>query len=254
MGPDTSKWRNVEAYDFYDAIPVEGIAWECLRRDLAYQARFSDLVKENAVRAPLREDVQRRWGLRFPGRPQLSILDQPVIWSYHVNPGTVLVGEMPGILPPLPRPVSLDLPVEAEAEEGRYGVVGKDGPVPFLQLRGGSADGSLAILLPLDDDLPGRIEAIQRFWQMLKARPVLRDTRLTPYQRQRFRLMMQAADGRSAGASYREIGIALYGERRVLDDPWKTSPLRAAVITLVRNASALIGGGYLGLLRHRRKL
>jgi hypothetical protein len=113
--------------------------------------------------------------------------------------------------------------------------------------------GSIAILLPLDDDLPSRIEAIQRFWQMLKARPVPRDTRMTPYQRQRFRLMMQAADGRAAGASYREIGIALFGERRVLGEPWKTSPLRAAVIALARNASALIGGGYLGLLRHRRK-
>jgi hypothetical protein len=113
--------------------------------------------------------------------------------------------------------------------------------------------GAIAILLPLDDDLPGRIEAIQRFWQTLKARPVPRDTRMTPYQRQRFRLMMQAADGRAVGASYREIGIALNGERRVLDEPWKTSPLRAAVIALVRNASALIGGGYLALLRHRRK-
>jgi hypothetical protein len=76
---------------------------------------------------------------------------------------------------------------------------------------------------------------------------------MTPYQRQRFRLMMQAADGRAAGASYREIGIVLFGERRVLGEPWKTSPLRAAVIALARNASALIGGGYLGLLRHRRK-
>jgi hypothetical protein len=63
----------------------------------------------------------------------------------------------------------------------------------------------------------------------------------------------QAADGRAAGASYREIGVALFGERRVLGEPWKTSPLRAAVIALARNASALIGGGYLALLRHRRK-
>jgi len=113
--------------------------------------------------------------------------------------------------------------------------------------------GSMAILLPLDDDLLGRIEAIQRFWQTLKARPVPRDTRMTPYQRQRFRLMMQAADGRASGASYREIGIVLFGERRVSSEPWKTSPLRATVIALVRNAFALIEGGYLGLLRHRRK-
>lgn len=176
-----------------------------------------------------------------------------MIWSPHANPGTVLVGEVRGFQPPLPRPIALDLPSQADSEEGRYGAFGTDGSVPFLNMAGRTGAGSMAILLPLDDDLLGRIEAIQRFWQTLKARPVPRDTRITPYQRQRFRLMMQAADGRAAGASYREIGIALYGERRVLDEPWKTSPLRAAVIALARNASALIGGGYLGILRHRRK-
>lgn len=176
-----------------------------------------------------------------------------MIWSPHANPGTVLVGEVRGFQPPLPRPIAFDLPSQADAEEGSYGALGTDGSVPFLNIAGRIGSESMAILLPLDDDLLGRIEAIQRFWQLLKARPVPRDTRMTPYQRQRFRLMMQAADGRAAGASYREIGIALFGERRVLGEPWKTSPLRAAVIALARNASALIDGGYLSLLRHRRK-
>lgn len=165
----------------------------------------------------------------------------------------MLLGAVPAFLPPFPQPIARDLPSQAEAEEGRYGALGTDGPVPFLNIAGRIGPGSMAIVLPLDDDLPGRIEAIQRFWQMLKARPVPRDTRMTPYQRQRFRQMMQAADGRASGASYREIGIAVYGERRVLGEPWKTSPLRASVIALARNASALISGGYLGLLRHRRK-
>lgn len=165
----------------------------------------------------------------------------------------MLLGEAPAFRPSLPQPIALDLRSQAEAEEGRYGTFGTDGPVPFLNFAGRTDAGSIAILLPLDDDLPGRIEAIQRFWQMLKARPIPCDTRMTPYQRQRFRLMMQAADGRATGASYREIGVALFGERRVLGEPWKTSPLRAAVIALANNASALIGGGYLGLLRHRRK-
>ena len=165
----------------------------------------------------------------------------------------MLIGEVRAFQPPLPRPIVLDPPSQADAEEGCYGAFGTDGSVPFLNMAGRTDVGSMAILLPLDADLPGRIEAIQRFWQTLNARPVPRDTRMTRYQRQRFRLMMQAADGRAAGASYREIGIALHGERRVLGEPWKTSPLRAAVIALVRNASALIGGGYLGLLRHRRK-
>jgi hypothetical protein len=70
MGPDTSKWRNQDSYDFYDELSVEGIAWECLRRDLDYQARFADIVTQKAESAPFEEEAQHRWGLRFSGRPK----------------------------------------------------------------------------------------------------------------------------------------------------------------------------------------
>ena len=70
MGPDTSKWRNQDSYDFYDELSVEGIAWECLRRDLGYQASFADIVTQRAERAPFEEEAQHRWGLRFSGRPK----------------------------------------------------------------------------------------------------------------------------------------------------------------------------------------
>lgn len=70
MGPDTSKWRNQDSYDFYDELSVEGIAWECLRRDLDYQARFTEFVTQRAERAPFEEEAQHRWGLRFSGRPE----------------------------------------------------------------------------------------------------------------------------------------------------------------------------------------
>ncbi|WP_457152989.1 DNA -binding domain-containing protein [Mesorhizobium sp. P5_C1] len=49
------------------------------------------------------------------------------------------------------------------------------------------------------------------------------------------------------------MAIALYGFNRVAADPWKTSALRDAVIGLVEGATAMIGGGYLQILRHRRR-
>ena len=70
MKPDTSRWRDQNQYEFYDALPVEGVAWECLRRNAAYQASFDDLLTQDAVHLPFSDDAQRRWGLRFPGRPQ----------------------------------------------------------------------------------------------------------------------------------------------------------------------------------------
>ena len=70
MKPDTSRWRDQDQYEFYNTLPVEGVAWECLRRNAAYQASFDDLVTQDAGHLPLSDDAQRRWGLRFPGRPQ----------------------------------------------------------------------------------------------------------------------------------------------------------------------------------------
>lgn len=29
MKPDTSRWREQSEYEFYDALPIEGAAWEC---------------------------------------------------------------------------------------------------------------------------------------------------------------------------------------------------------------------------------
>ncbi|WP_407866611.1 transcriptional regulator domain-containing protein [Phyllobacterium phragmitis] len=70
MRPDTSNWRNRESYDSFEALPVEGLAWECLRRCEPYQQYYQELVAANTENAPLPEEAQRRWGLRFPGAAQ----------------------------------------------------------------------------------------------------------------------------------------------------------------------------------------
>ncbi|MCB1341537.1 MAG: DUF2285 domain-containing protein [Pseudooceanicola sp.] len=123
----------------------------------------------------------------------------------------------------------------------------------MLLLPGQDATGASALLLPLDEALPDRIEAALRLWLAIKGGPAKPDRRVTAYQRRRFRQMMQAADGRREGASYREIGIALYGRSRVETEPWKTSALRDSVIGLVEGANRLIRGGYRKLLRLGRK-
>lgn len=111
----------------------------------------------------------------------------------------------------------------------------------------------MAAIIPLDTDIVGRVEALSRFWRTIEGRPALPDTRMTTQQRIRLRAMMLAADGRADGASYRDIAFALFGERRIAAEPWKTSSLRDRVISLVKGGRTLIGGGYLKLLRHRRR-
>ncbi|MGR7993586.1 DUF2285 domain-containing protein [Xanthobacter sp. ZOL 2024] len=138
--------------------------------------------------------------------------------------------------------------------EGRHAILHPaDQASQLLFLPGAHAGAPLAAVIPLDADTTGRVEALARFWRSCEGRRVAPDTRITTQQRLRLRAMMLAADGRANDASYRDVAIALYGERRVMAEPWKTSSLRDRVVGLVKGGLALIGGGYLKLLRHRRR-
>ncbi|WGD29702.1 DUF6499 domain-containing protein [Ancylobacter sp. WKF20] len=68
MKPDTSRWRDSRTYDYFDDLSVEGLAWECLRRDPSYQQAYRDLVNADRATAPLPAEVEHRWGLRFRGQ------------------------------------------------------------------------------------------------------------------------------------------------------------------------------------------
>ena len=66
MRHDTSDWRDDRSYDFFDTLPIEGLAWECLRRYQPYQDDYAGLVDAGVETHPLPDDMQQRWGLRFP--------------------------------------------------------------------------------------------------------------------------------------------------------------------------------------------
>ncbi|WP_373280353.1 transcriptional regulator domain-containing protein [Novosphingobium naphthalenivorans] len=68
MRPDTSDWRNDSSYEFFDSLPIEGLAWECLRRSHPYQEHYANLVDAGAETLPLPHEAQQRWGLRFSGK------------------------------------------------------------------------------------------------------------------------------------------------------------------------------------------
>lgn len=178
---------------------------------------------------------------------------QDVLWSPDVDPAVVSLVPAPEFLSSLRSAPLTDLGVVHDSLEGRHTVHSAGVVTQLLFLPGSDPHGHLAALIPLDAETLGRIEALTRFWRSLQGRPAPADTRMTGQQRRRFRLMMLAADGRANGASYRDIAIALYGFKRVTADPWKTSALRDAVIGLVEGATAMIGGGYLQILRHRRR-
>ncbi|RAZ89612.1 DUF2285 domain-containing protein [Mesorhizobium hawassense] len=140
-----------------------------------------------------------------------------------------------------------------DSPQGAHVVHGGEIATQLLLLPGSDAERSLAAMIPLDSHTLGRVEALVRFWRAYHKRPVPADTRMTIQQRRRLRLMMRAADGRTNGASYRDIATAFYGTGRVASAPWKTSSLRDTVVGLVKGGGAMIAGGYLQLLSHRKR-
>ncbi len=112
----------------------------------------------------------------------------------------------------------------------------------------------LAVLLPLDDSFHIRAEAALRFQRRLFGRatgPPPRALTLTPRYRQRLVRMVRALDGRSSGATYREIAAVLFETHQRSATAWKTSSIRAQTIRLVKDAETMVRGGYLRLLAGR---
>jgi hypothetical protein len=191
-------------------------------------------------------------GCDFAARPGLSALDQKVLWSPSSDAAVLLLTRRPDFLPPAPASSADPFAAGREAPEGAYASFSEH-DIQVLFLSGTVSDDQLAALVPFDADVFDRIDALTRMARIWLGRPPSRDTRMTAEQRRRFRLKLRAADGHMNGASYREIAVAIYGAARVDTEPWKTSPLRDAVIAFVEGGLSLIDGGYLQLLRQRRR-
>ncbi|WP_456856526.1 transcriptional regulator domain-containing protein [Bradyrhizobium sp. USDA 4501] len=71
MRPDTSEWRDRKSYDYFDALHIEGLAWECLRRSAPYQQHYAALVLERLETTALPLETEQHWGLRFPRETEL---------------------------------------------------------------------------------------------------------------------------------------------------------------------------------------
>jgi len=191
-------------------------------------------------------------GCDFAARPGLSALDQKILWSPSSDAAVLLLTRRPDFLPPASAVSAEPFAGGRDAPEGAYASFSEH-DIQVLFLSGTVPDNQLAALVPLDNDVFDRIDALTRLARIWRGRPPPRDTRMTAEQRRRLRLKLRAADGHMNGASYREIAIAIYGAARIDTEPWKTSPLRDAVIAFVEGGLSLIEGGYLQLLRQRRR-
>lgn len=108
--------------------------------------------------------------------------------------------------------------------------------------------------LPLDRDFEARAHAATRLWRAMNGRaPGPAFHRLSKQRRERLCAALRAVAAYFAGATYRSIAEALFGERRIPDRAWKTHDLRSRTIRLVQSGLAFVRGGYRKLLRPGRR-
>lgn len=117
-----------------------------------------------------------------------------------------------------------------------------------------TAGAHYAAELPLDSGFEARAHAATRLWRAMNGRaPGPAFHRLSKQRRERLCAALRAAAAYFAGATYRSIAEALFGEQHIPDRAWKTHDLRSRTIRLVRSGLALVRGGYRKLLRPGRR-
>lgn len=171
-----------------------------------------------------------------------------MVWSPAASAFTVYLSPAPPDFP-----TAWDLgsfkDVATWIEDGEL-TIGPFGRAHLLTYRFGSPVTPLAILVPLDTDLPTRLDAALRLWRRLTQGAAEPPGTLTPQRRARLVETLRALDARLSDASTREIAKALFGTGSVPKGPeWKSHDLRSRTKRLVTAGLALMNGGYRDLLR-----
>ncbi|CAH1653302.1 conserved hypothetical protein [Hyphomicrobiales bacterium] len=220
---------------------------------------ISATTARSAARDISKNRFPSRWsaagGYDFAARPRLSAHDQPVFWSETADTAVLRLAGAPGPAREGNAKLRTFLAGKVKATPDELHILLRDiGPGlhlvadPSIQ-----PDDPLAVTVYLDADGLDRLASLDRLMRYLAGYKVPPDQRMTAQQRRRLKAMLRAVDARQHHASQREIAQILFGVDRIADDQWQGSPFRDTVRDLLRDGAVMIAGGYLKLLRFRRR-
>jgi len=199
----------------------------------------------------------RDGGCAFLLDPDRSASETAIFWRPEIVASVLLIETAPAVFRAARRLEHLNLTdatLHTQPGGGRAFLLADPGGDHHLIVSATDPTEPLAVLLPLDDRFHIRTEAALRFHRRLLGRaagPLPRALMLTPRHRLRLTRMVRALDGRSSGATYREIAAVLFESHQRSATEWKTSSIRAQTIRLVKDAQTMVRGGYLRLLAGR---
>ena len=114
-----------------------------------------------------------------------------------------------------------------------------------------TAERPRAFIVPWSPDWSIRIataERLRRVWRGQTPRALF-----TLQRRKRIGYALRTDDARQSGAKLRDIATTYFGARRVADEPWKTSALKAQIARLANYGRHLTETGFKQLLRGKTK-
>jgi hypothetical protein len=257
----------------YSYIPYQSnarLAWEFLRRNLAYRAdwlatanlkmRQDDQLRSERVKTNKKFDAAlgatpEEWGLFSLTNPDLDCRSASVFWTLAALPTVIPISLIAApakmrsvaFTPSLDafHPASLNL-----AGLGQYLIFKGEGNDHRIMI--GNHNQTLprsvfSFHVLSDTDVDIQLSAIRSFHLFLLDRISDAPLNTTAAGLQKMR-ELQALDGYLAGASYREIAISIYGAAVVLQD-WESGHLKDQVRYAVREGKRLMNGGYRDLLK-----
>jgi hypothetical protein len=139
--------------------------------------------------------------------------------------------------------------------DGRETIVGDDTGELHISLASADAAGPLAVVLPIDAAFELRLDVAARLYRRLRGKRAgltPHALRLTALQRARVIHLLHTFDVRADGGGPRDVAVEVLNAAREASLPaieWKSSAVRRNANRLIRDALALVNGGYLTLLR-----
>ncbi len=222
------------------------LAWEYLRRNRAYRTAWNE---QKPVEL---ETAARDWGLLRLIDPMVDARTANPIWQPD-PPSTLRVVRASAAKDGLKL---YDLQIErtpymVRDDQGTYGTPSMKSNSWRVHVADGLAeDDRIAIAIPVDEFARLRLAAADRFIVDLKTKSAETWKRLSVSNRaDRFHCsVLQAIDGTAAGATHRQIAVAIYGQRRVSTSWTPDGDLRARIRYFLKRGSALVNGGYRKLI------
>jgi len=260
------EWQERNSYSYLDGLTKRDWAWEIVRRNpkmtLAWRSARSSIERVEQcgplmiVRCRDHETPLDRWGLLYSDSPAVDARTACVLWRPDCYAGVL---SMSAVVTASDGQKTLlhDLQCRSvlllRPGDQQHIVLLGEGRGLQLTVQGASVLTPVRLLIDaVPDPNTARIQLdLLRCFQDLRLTGRIRPRRtMKEMENRRLKMVLQALDGSRAGASHREIAIAIYGPDRVRadwDDP--REHLKDHIRRTVRRGFSWMSGGYRSFLR-----